>query len=56
MGVKFYVAAKIIERENPCVRAQKILACCYEKSEFDPSRVWVRVNINDVVVFVPKVG
>ena len=56
MFVEYSVAAKIIEAENPHVKAQKILAGSPRDRKFDRSRVFVDVNINDVVVVVPKVG
>ena len=46
----------IIEKENPNVKAQKILAGSSRILNFDCSRVWVDVDIKDVVVLVPKVG
>ena len=56
MFVEYSIAARIIEEENPNVKAQKILAGSLRDQKFDPSRVFVDVNINDVVVVVPKVG
>ncbi|CAO2826554.1 unnamed protein product [Amaranthus hypochondriacus] len=50
------VAAKIIEKENPKVKAQKILAGSPRILNFDCGRVWLDVNINDVVVQIPRVG
>ena len=56
MFVEFLVAAKIIETENANVKAQKILVGSSRCEGFNPSRVFVDVNINDVVVLVPKAG
>ena len=54
--MEFSTAALIIERENPNVKAHKILAGSPRILNFDCSRVWIDVNINDVVVLVPHVG
>ena len=54
--MEFSIAAMIIEKENPNVKAHKILAGRPRILNFDCSRVWVDVNINGVVVLVPQVG
>ncbi|KAA0049286.1 Protease inhibitor protein [Cucumis melo var. makuwa] len=54
--VEFSTAARIIEKENPDVKAIKILADSPRIENFDPSRVWVDCNVEDKVVKVPSVG
>lgn len=54
--VKFSIAAAIIEKENPDVKAIKILAGTPRLHSFDATRVWVDCNIEDVVVLIPIVG
>ena len=56
MGVKFSVAAEVIERENPNVKAQKIQVGSPRILNFNPSRVWVDVDDDDIVVLVPIIG
>ncbi|CAO2826555.1 unnamed protein product [Amaranthus hypochondriacus] len=54
--VEATVAAKIIEKENPNVKTRKILAGSPRMLNFDCGRVWLDVNINDIVVQIPSVG
>ena len=54
--VEAAVAAMIIEKENPNLKTQKILAGSPRILNFDCTRVWLDVNINDIVVQIPRVG
>ncbi|KAA0049287.1 hypothetical protein IC582_012619 [Cucumis melo] len=54
--VKYSTAAAIIEKENPDVKAVKILSGRFRIQNFDTKRVWCDVNVEDVVVKTPKVG
>ena len=54
--IKFSIAAAIIEKENPNVKAIKILAGTPRILNLDETRVWVDVNIEDIAVETPKVG
>ncbi|CAO2826553.1 unnamed protein product [Amaranthus hypochondriacus] len=56
VGVDADVAAKIIEKENPNVKTEKILAGTPRIRNFSCARVWVDVNIKDMVVEIPRVG
>ncbi|KAL4024819.1 hypothetical protein IC575_013190 [Cucumis melo] len=54
--IKYSIAAAIIERENPDVEAVKILSGTPRILNFDTKRVWCDVNVEDVIVKMPKVG
>ncbi|KGN56897.1 hypothetical protein Csa_010510 [Cucumis sativus] len=54
--VKYSIAAAIIEKENPDVEAVKILSGTPRILNFDINRVWVDINVEEVVVKKPKVG
>ena len=56
MFVEYYEVADIIQKENPNVKPQKILAGSPMILNYDPSRVRVIVNIKDVCISPPKVG
>ncbi|XVF42744.1 hypothetical protein PTKIN_Ptkin01aG0388600 [Pterospermum kingtungense] len=56
VGEKGKVAVKIIEKENPNVRAILILQNSPVTGDLDPNRVWVFVNEKGVVTQVPKAG
>ncbi|KAA0049288.1 Protease inhibitor protein [Cucumis melo var. makuwa] len=53
--IKYSIAAAIIERENPDVEAVKILSGTPRILNFDTKRVWCDVNVEDVIVKMPKV-
>lgn len=54
--MEYSVVENIIKRENPNLRPQKILAGSPRILNFDPSRVWVDVNVKSICVLVPNVG
>uniref|UniRef100_A0A0A0L9Z4 Uncharacterized protein n=1 Tax=Cucumis sativus TaxID=3659 RepID=A0A0A0L9Z4_CUCSA len=56
VGVDFSAAARIIETENPNVKATKILIGSPVILNYDPTRVWVICNTEDKVVDIPRVG
>ena len=56
VGIEYSIAARIIERENPHVKAQKIIAGSPRIMNYNPGRVWVDVNVENKCVLIPKAG
>ena len=56
VGVEANTAAMIIEKENPNVKTQIVLAGSPIILNIDCTRVWLFVNIKNIVVEIPRVG